>query len=80
MRYLLKKANFTCIKNTVWISPLPYENLFSNIKKDLNLATELMIIVTDKLDTETNKAFLNAVKLIREYGGNASVFLIMPMY
>lgn len=58
LRYLLKKANFTCVKNTVWISPLPYENLFTNIKKDLGLGTELMIIVTDKLDTETNAAFL----------------------
>ena len=62
LRYLLKKANFVCIKNTVWISPLPYENLFMNIKKDLNFTTELMIIVTDKLDEETSLAFLEAVK------------------
>lgn len=61
LRYLLKKANFVCIKNTVWISPLPYEHLFTNIKKDLNLSTELMIIVTDKLDKQTNLAFLKAV-------------------
>jgi DNA-binding transcriptional regulator PaaX len=60
--YLLKKANFVCIKNTVWISPHPYENLFTNIKKDLGLSTELMIIVTDKLDPETNQAFLKAIK------------------
>ncbi len=59
LRYLLKKADFTCIKNTVWISPFPYEHLFTNIKKDLGLGTELMIIVTDKLDPETNSAFLN---------------------
>ena len=62
LRYLLKKANFVCIKNTVWISPHPYENLFTNIKKDLGLSTELMIIVTDKLDPETNLTFLKAVK------------------
>jgi DNA-binding transcriptional regulator PaaX len=62
LRYLLKKANFICIKNTVWISPLPYENLFTNIKKDLGLSTELMIIITDKLDAETHEAFLKAVK------------------
>lgn len=62
LRYLLKKANFVCIKNTVWVSPHPYEHLFTNIKKDLNLATELMIIVTDKLDEETNLAFLEALK------------------
>jgi DNA-binding transcriptional regulator PaaX len=62
LRYLLKKANFVCIKNTVWISPYPYEYLFKNIKKDLNLGTELMIIVTNKLDEETNIAFLNVIK------------------
>ena len=62
LRYLLKKADFTCIKNTVWISPFPYEHLFTNIKKDLGLGTELMIIVTDKLDPETNLAFLKSVK------------------
>lgn len=62
LRYLLKKANFVCIKNTVWISPHPYENLFANIKKDLSLTTELMILVTDKLDPETHLAFLEAIK------------------
>jgi DNA-binding transcriptional regulator PaaX len=61
LRYLLKKANFVCIKNTVWISPHPYENIFVNIKKDLGLTTELMIIVTDKIDEETRRAFLTAV-------------------
>jgi DNA-binding transcriptional regulator PaaX len=58
LRYLLKKAGFICIKNSVWISMLPYENLFINIKKDLNLSSEMMIIVTDKLDKETEKEFL----------------------
>ncbi len=62
LRYLLKKANFVCIKNTVWISPLPYEHLFANIKKDLGLTTELMIMVTDKLDPETSVAFMEALK------------------
>jgi DNA-binding transcriptional regulator PaaX len=62
LRYLLKKANFVCVKNTVWISPYPYENLFTNIKKDLGLGTELMIVVTNKLDSETNSAFLEIVK------------------
>ncbi len=62
LRYLLKKANFVCIKNTVWISPHPYEYLFTNIKKDLGLCSELMIIVTEKLDPETNLEFLKALK------------------
>ena len=61
LRYLLKKANFVCMKNTVWVSPYQYEHLFANIKKDLGLSTELMIIVTDKLDPETASAFLRSV-------------------
>ena len=62
LRYLLKKANFVCIKNTVWISPFPYEHLFTNIKKDLELGTELMIIVSDRLDDNTRKAFFSTLK------------------
>ena len=57
LRYLLKKAGFACLKNSVWISMYPFEHLFTNIKKDLNLSTELIIIVTDKIDKETEKEF-----------------------
>lgn len=63
LRYLLKKAGFICMKNSVWISMYPYENLFINIKNDLNLSTEMMIIVTDKLDKETEKKFLSLCNL-----------------
>ena len=62
LRYLLKKAGFVCIKNSVWISMYPYEHLFTNIKIDLNLTTEMMIVVTDKIDEETEKSFLKLVK------------------
>jgi DNA-binding transcriptional regulator PaaX len=62
LRYLLKKAGFACLKNSVWISMYPFEHLFTNIKKDLNLSTEMMIIVTDTLDTETEKVFLQSVQ------------------
>lgn len=57
LRYLLKKAGFVCIKNSVWVSIYPYEHLFTNIKKDLNLSTELIIIVTNKIDEATEKEF-----------------------
>ncbi len=55
LRYLLKKANFVCLKNSAWISPYPYEHLFMNIKKDLGLSTEMMVIVTQFIDEETKK-------------------------
>lgn len=57
LRYLLKKAGFVCIKNSVWVTPYAYEHLFMNIKKDLNLTTEFMIFVTNNLDPETQKEF-----------------------
>lgn len=63
LRYLLKKAGFMCLKNSVWISPLPYEFLFANIKKDFDLTTELMIFVTDKIDKETEKSFFELTKI-----------------
>lgn len=62
LRYLLKKAGFICLKNSAWISPYPFEHMFYNIKKDLGLTTEMMIIVTDNLDPETENAFLNLHK------------------
>lgn len=62
LRYLLKKAGFILLKNSVWISPHPFEHLFMNIKKDLGLSTELMIFVTDTIDAETEKEFLKLAK------------------
>src|SRR3989344_3682348 len=52
LRYLLKKA--------AWISPYPYEHLFTNIKKDLGLTTEMMIITTQFIDEETKKFLFDA--------------------
>jgi DNA-binding transcriptional regulator PaaX len=60
LRYLLKKANFVCLKNSAWISPYPYEHLFINIKKDLGLTTEMMIIVTQYVDKETKKVLFES--------------------
>ena len=55
LRYLLKKAGFVCLKNSAWISHFPFEHLFTNIKKDLSLTTEMMIITTGNIDEETKK-------------------------
>ena len=60
LRYLLKKAGFVCLKNSAWISPYPFEHLFTNIKKDLGFSTEMMIIVTQFLDEETKKVLFEA--------------------
>ncbi|KKR61715.1 hypothetical protein A2643_03575 [Candidatus Nomurabacteria bacterium RIFCSPHIGHO2_01_FULL_39_220] len=55
LRYFLKKAGFVCLKNSAWISPFPFEHLFTNIKKDLGLREEMIIIVTKFVDEETKK-------------------------
>ena len=60
LRYLLKKAGFVCLKNSAWISPFPFECLFANIKKDLGLSTEMMIIVTQSIDEETKKILFHS--------------------
>lgn len=64
LRYLLKKAGFVCIKNSVWISMMPYEHLFTNIKKDLDFTTELMVMVTNKIDKKTEDSFLSSLGFI----------------
>ncbi len=60
LRYLLKKAGFVCLKNSAWISPFPFEHLFTNIKKDLGLSTEMIILVTDNIDEVSRKVFLGS--------------------
>lgn len=60
LRYILKKARFACLKNSVWISPYPLEHMLENMKSDLDLHDEIMITVTDYLDPETEAAFRNA--------------------
>src|SRR3989339_1483835 len=55
LRYLLKKAGFVCLKNSAWIYTFPFEHLFTNIKKDLGLREEMIIIVTKFVDEETKK-------------------------
>lgn len=57
LRYILKKAKFVCLKNSVWISPYPFEHMFQNMKDDLGLSEELMIIVSDSLDPESERTF-----------------------
>jgi DNA-binding transcriptional regulator PaaX len=60
LRYILKKARFACLKNSVWISPYPFEHMLETMKQDLDLGHEIMVTVTDYLDPETEEAFREA--------------------
>ncbi len=57
IRYLLKKANFVCLKNSAWISPYPFEHMFMNIKKDLGLTNEIIILTTNTVDEKSERYF-----------------------
>ncbi|MCD8494942.1 MAG: hypothetical protein LRY41_01485 [Candidatus Pacebacteria bacterium] len=57
LRYILKKAGFVCLKNAVWISPHPFEHMLDRMKQDLGLTHELMIIVSNTLDAQTELEF-----------------------
>jgi DNA-binding transcriptional regulator PaaX len=57
LRYLLKKAGFVCLKNSAWISPFPFEHLFTSIKKDLGLTTEMVIFTTNSIDETSEEMF-----------------------
>ncbi len=63
IRYILKKAGFVCMKNSVWISPYPFEHLFMNIKNDLGLHDEIMIVVTQSIDPSTEQSLLESFGL-----------------
>ncbi|MCA9351281.1 hypothetical protein KC929_00705 [Patescibacteria group bacterium] len=65
IRYLLKKAQFVQIKPSVWISPYPLEHLMINMKEDMGFADEVMVVVTNKLDSRTEAA------LVEKFAGEA---------
>ena len=60
-RYLLKKANFVCIKNTFWVSPYPLEHLLENLKNDFGFTDEVVIMCTNQLDRNSEDAFRQAL-------------------
>lgn len=59
LRYILKKARFVKLKNSVWISPYPLEHFLAEMKKDLNLTDEMMVITADEIDESTQEVMKN---------------------
>lgn len=59
-RYLLKKANFVCTKNAMWISPYPLEHLLENLKTDFGFTDEVMVIVSNQIDHKTEQYFVDS--------------------
>ena len=59
IRYILKKAQFVPLKSSLWISPYPLEHMMINMKKDMGLETEVMVLVTNKLDPMTEQLLMD---------------------
>jgi DNA-binding transcriptional regulator PaaX len=67
IRYILKKAQFIQIKPSVWISPYPLEHMMINIKADMGLDSDIMVLVTDKLDAMTEQMLINRFNEKQEF-------------
>ncbi len=65
LRYLLKKARFVQLKASVWISPLPLEELIVEVKRNLELEGKLFVFVAQTLDSftreELEEIYLNKI-------------------
>jgi len=59
IRYILKKAQFVQLKGSVWISPYPLEHMMINMKADMGLEEEIMVLVTNKLDPMTEQLLMD---------------------
>ncbi len=55
IRYILKKSNFVQLKPSIWISPLPLEPLINEIKKNLSLENEILILTARHFDPFTSE-------------------------
>jgi len=66
IRYILKKAQFIQIKSSVWISPYPLEHMMINIKTDMKLEEEIMVLVTNKLDPMTEQILMEKFSTKKE--------------
>jgi DNA-binding transcriptional regulator PaaX len=66
IRYILKKAQFIQIKSSVWISPFPMEHMMINVKNDMNLQEEILVLVTNKLDSSTEQLLVRKFEEAQE--------------
>jgi DNA-binding transcriptional regulator PaaX len=52
VRYMLKKTNFLCLKQSVWITPHNLDGFVSEMKYHMKLTSEVMFLVAESLDKE----------------------------
>ncbi len=52
VRYMLKKANFLCLKQSIWITPHNLEGFIREMKYHMKLTSEVLFVLAERLDTE----------------------------
>lgn len=50
VRYILKKANFYCIKSSVWVTPFDYTAFIEDMKYHMKLTTEALVVLAEHID------------------------------
>lgn len=63
LRYLLRKAGFHCLKNSVWVTPYPFEHIVYEIKKFFDLKDEMVVFISNMLDQDTEQILRKIFRL-----------------
>jgi phenylacetic acid degradation operon negative regulatory protein len=50
VRYMLKKANFLCIKQSIWITPHNLEGFIEEMKYHMKLTSEVLFVLATRID------------------------------
>lgn len=52
VRYMLKKANFLCLKQSIWITPHDLSGFIKEMKYHMKLTSEVLFVLAEYIDTE----------------------------
>ncbi len=58
VRYILKKANFYCIKPSVWVTPFDYIGFIDDMKYHMKLTDETMTIIAEQMDAAIERELM----------------------
>lgn len=50
VRYILKKAHFYCLKNSVWVSPYNCEPIIRELQYHMGIGPELLFVTAESID------------------------------
>lgn len=55
VRYMLKKANFYCLKQSVWLTPHDLGGFIKEMKYHMHLTSEVMLVIAHQIDEEIER-------------------------